>query len=119
MSLRLYFDHNVRIEIAEGLRRRGIDVVTAREDGTQRLADSELLDRATQLGRVLFSQDRHLLAEAARRQRSSLPFAGVIFGRQLAMTIGQCIDELEMVASVYDPADMIDHVEYIPIQGKI
>ena len=64
MSVPLYMDHHVPRAITEGLRRRGVDVVTAEEDGTQRLEDPDLLDRATELGRPLFSQDRHLLAEA-------------------------------------------------------
>ena len=68
MSVRLYMDHHVRKEVTEGLRVRGVDVLTAEEDGTKRLPDPELLDRATELGRVLFTQDQHLLKEAARPQ---------------------------------------------------
>lgn len=33
MSLRLYMDANVPRAIAEGLRLRGVDVLTAQEDG--------------------------------------------------------------------------------------
>jgi hypothetical protein len=61
VSLRLYMDHHVRSEIAMALRQRGVDVLTAEEDGAQRLFDAELLSRATALARVLFSQDRDLL----------------------------------------------------------
>ena len=42
-----------------------VDVLTAQRDGTTALHDPALLDRATAFGRVLFSQDEDLLAEAA------------------------------------------------------
>jgi len=38
-----------------GLRLRGVDVITAYEDGADDMDDSALLDRATELGRVFFS----------------------------------------------------------------
>jgi hypothetical protein len=51
-------------------------VLTAQLDGTTRLDDAALLDRASALGRVLFSQDDDLLAEATKRQRSGQHFGG-------------------------------------------
>ena len=60
-------DHNVPQPITDGLRLRGVDVLTAYEDGAHSLSDSELLDRATELGRLLFSQDADLLREAGQR----------------------------------------------------
>jgi len=55
--IRLYMDVHVRREVTVGLRMRGVDVLTAQEDGAATLPDAELLTRATELGRVLFSQD--------------------------------------------------------------
>ena len=43
----LYVDHQVPRAITAGLRLRGIDVLTAFEDGADTLDDSALLDRAT------------------------------------------------------------------------
>jgi len=57
-------NHHVPAAIANGLRRRGVDVLTAYEDGAAELDDPDLLSRTTQLGRVLFSQDRDLLVLA-------------------------------------------------------
>lgn len=100
MSIRLYMDHHVRAEITAGLRRRAVDVVTAEEDGSSTFSDPDLLDRAASLGRVLFSNDEDLLTEAASRQRTGNPFAGVIYTRQLAVTIGKAIGDLELIASL-------------------
>ena len=76
----LYMDHHVPPRaITEGLRLRGIDVITAYDDGTSDMDDSALLDRASELGRVFFTQDDDLLAEAVRRQREGASFHGVIY----------------------------------------
>lgn|SRR6185503_9311232 len=79
MSVRLYMDVHVRRSVTNGLRLRGIDVLTAQEDGAGEVDDADLLDRAAELGRVLFTQDEDLLVEAKRRQESDQPFAGVIY----------------------------------------
>ncbi|HXJ56126.1 MAG TPA: DUF5615 family PIN-like protein [Verrucomicrobiae bacterium] len=81
MSLGLYMDVHVPLAITRGLRRRGVDVLTAQQDGTTRLLDPELLDRAAALGRMLFSQDEDLIAEAVHRQRNGKPFATVVYAR--------------------------------------
>lgn len=82
MPVGLYFDHNISRAITQGLRLRDVDVLTAFEDGAHLLPDPELLDRATALGRPLFSSDEDLIVEARRRQREGVPFAGVIFAPQ-------------------------------------
>ena len=43
------------IRSTRGLRRKGIDCLTAEEDGTKQLPDDLLLQRATELGRVMVS----------------------------------------------------------------
>jgi hypothetical protein len=113
--LRLYMDVHVKAAIAAGLRRRGIDVMTAQEDGSTRLEDMELLDRATGLHRVLFSQDDDLLAIARERQTTGVFFAGLIYGHQLAATVGRYVLDLDVVCRVLDPEDMANRIEYLPL----
>ena len=79
------------------------------------MEDSDLLNRATELGRVLFSEDEDLLAEATRRQRRGELFAGVIYVHQLAMNIGACVRDLEIAAKVGMPEDFANRVEYLPL----
>src|SRR5262245_32922374 len=113
--LRLYMAVHVKAAITAGARQRGIDVVTAQEDGATRLEDAPLLDRATALGRVLFSQDDGLLAIARARQTQGVFFAGLIYGHQLAATIGKYVLDLEIVCTVLDPEDMANRIEYLPL----
>ena len=115
MPVRLYCDHNVSRAITQGLRLRGVDVLTAHEDGALRLTDPKLLDRASELGRVLFSSDEDLIVEARRRQRAHVSFAGVIFSPQ-ERPVGLCVEELELVTKVGDPGDFVDSLLFLPIR---
>jgi predicted nuclease of predicted toxin-antitoxin system len=74
VSLRLYMDVHVRRAVTAGLRLREIDVLIAQEDGAAELDDAQLLDRATSLGRVVFTQDRDFLREGTERQRTGRYF---------------------------------------------
>ena len=67
------------------------------------MADTILLDRALELGRVMFSQDRDFLIEAQRRRAEGIDFAGVIFARQSRISIGDCIRDLEIIAKAGNP----------------
>src|SRR3954452_23157161 len=107
MSLGLYMDVQVPRPITRGLRRRGVDVLTAQEDGTARLSDPDLLSRATVLGRVLFSRDGDLLREARRRQRTGELFAGLIYAHLQRVGIGRCVQDLELLAKLEDPANFL------------
>ncbi len=108
-------DHHVHRSITTGLRLREVDVLTAYEDGTSEWADPLLLDRATALGRVLFSQDRDFLVEATHRQAAGIPFAGVIYAHQLYVSIGKCIADLELVAKINEAADLQNRIQYLPL----
>jgi hypothetical protein len=114
VTLQLYLDHHVPSAITAGLRRRGVDVVTALEDGAAMFDDDALLARATALNRVLFSQDQDLLAIAHQWLLAGRAFAGVVYAHQLAISIGQAVRDLELLAKALDPADMHNKVEYLP-----
>jgi len=111
----IYMDHNVPRAISVGLRLRGVDVVTAFEDGADKIDDSSLLDRATELGRVLFTHDDDLLAEASKRQLQQIPFGGVIYAHQMGITIGVCIKDLELISNAGKPEDLLNRVEFLPL----
>ena len=115
MTIALYMDEHVHRAITTGLRLRSVDVLTAQDDGRRHVPDPILLDRATELGRTLFSQDEDLLAEAIHRQREAIPFAGVVYAHQLHVPISTCVRELELLAKVAGPEDMADRVEYLPL----
>ena len=116
MSVALYMDVHVPSAITAGLRLRGVDVLTSQEDETRRLSDTELLDRATALRRLLFTRDEDLLREAAQRQERGETFAGVVYAHQLRVSIGQCVQDLAVIALAGEPEDFANRVEYLPLR---
>jgi hypothetical protein len=115
MAVALYMDAHIPRAITLGLRMRTVDVLTAQEDGAGTLPDPALLERATQLGRVLFTFDDDLLLEAVKRQAETKPFSGVIYAHPLRISIGECIRELELMAKAGEPKDLQDRVEFLPL----
>ena len=115
MSVRLYFDVHVPIAITDALRLRDVDVLTAQEDGAAELEDPRLLDRATELDRVLFTQDKGFLREAKQRGERSHTFSGIVYAHQLNVTIRECVTDLEIIAKDSEPNEWVGRVEYLPL----
>jgi len=112
--LAFLMDQQIHSAVTEGLRRRGINVLTAFEDGRSAADDDELLQRATALGRVFVSQDQDLLRITRQWRQAGRVFTGVAFGIQQDLDIGGTIEYLEMIAHIMSPEEMQNRVEYIP-----
>ena len=114
--IRFYMDERVPGPITRGLRRRRVDVLTAQEDGAEGWDDPLLLDRATELGRILFTQDEDLLRAAAKRQQRGQAFVGVIYAHQESASIRQCVEDLELIATCGSPEEFANLVRYLPLR---
>ena len=112
----LYMDQHIPRAITVGLRLRGIDVITAFEDKASEMSDSDLLNRATELRRVLFTQDDDLLSEAAKRQKNSIHFQGLIYAHQLRVSIGACVNDLEIIVKAAEPDELVNEVIFLPLK---
>jgi hypothetical protein len=115
MSLAVYMDVHIPAAITAGLRLRGIDVVTSQEDRSNRWPDERLVERATELGRILFSQDEDLLRVASDWQQQGKPFSGVIYAHQLSAGIGELVRDLEIVLSCCTESELAGQVTYLPL----
>jgi hypothetical protein len=109
-------DVHVPAAITRALRLREVDVLTAQKDGAAEFPDDALLNRATSLGRVLFSRDKDLVAEAHKCQREGKSFAGVVYAHQLRVTIGGCVNDLELIAKTSEPSDLENRIEHLPLK---
>ena len=115
MSLiRLYLDEDVNPLLAEHLRARGFDAVSAVELGRQGLSDHEQLLFATQEGRCLLTHNRdHFLelgtawAERGIRHRGILIASQSEFGLLLRRVVLR-------VLSQYSAEDVEDLVLWVP-----
>lgn len=116
MSLKLYVDEHVKLAISDGLRNRGVDLITVQDEHLEGTDDHILLARAISFGRVVFTQDEDFLAEAIFHQENGNYFTGVIYAHQDRLSIGQFIEQVELIAKVYELSEIENRVEYLPIK---
>jgi hypothetical protein len=108
-------DHHVQSAITAGLRRRGVDVLIAYEDGYAEVDDEQVLERATGLGRLLHTNDTDFLVIADRWRRNGRSFAGIVYGPQQGLPIGKVIEDLETIVRIMSAEEMRDQVQYLPL----
>ena len=89
--------------------------LTAQQDGAARLADDLLLQRATDLDRVLVSQDKDLLREGTRRLREGGDFCGIVYAHQRRVTVGQMVEDLVLLRTATSIEEWHGRIEYLPI----
>ncbi len=111
----LYMDQHVPLAITLGLRDRGIDVLTANEDGYSDRSDQELLERVLELERIIFMQDADFLSLACNHWAAELSFPTVVYGHQLRITIGQAIHDLEIICQTLETQETINQLIYLPL----
>jgi predicted nuclease of predicted toxin-antitoxin system len=107
-AIKLYLDEQVDPDVARGLRRYDIDVLTPQEAHRLGATDPEQLEYATRLGRTIFTQDEDYLRLAAVGVRH----AGIAYVHQGA-SIGDLIEKLRLLVGAMTPEEMIDHVEFL------
>lgn len=107
-------DVHVPWPITDQLRNRDVDVLMAQEDKAEHLPDVELLERASDLKRVIFTQDIRFKAMAESWQRDGRQFSGLIFGHQLHGTIGKYVADLELIAKSSDRDEWLNSIEHLP-----
>ena len=115
MAVGLYMDVHVPQAITDQLRRKSVDVITAIEDDRATLPDEQLLERSTELGRVLFAQDIRFKVLAENWQRDGREFDGLLFGHQLGATLGRFVSDLELIAVATDADEWINTVLHLPL----
>lgn len=115
MPVAFYMDQHVPLAITEGLIRLGVDVIRTQDDGRDRATDDEILDRAAELGRVVFTRDEDFLALAHERQAEDVPFAGVAYAHQQGASVGDCVRDLALIAAACEPKELENSVLYLPL----
>lgn len=115
MPVELYMDVHIPRPVSDALVRSGVSVLTSQADGSSTWSDRRLLERATELGRALVTQDDDLLAIASELQATGVEFSGVIYSHQLRVRIGELISDLELIAKFGDRDDHWNRVIYLPL----
>jgi predicted nuclease of predicted toxin-antitoxin system len=115
MTVAFYMDENIPRAVTNGLRLRGVDVLTVQEDNRGGAPDLVVLDRAAALDRLVFTQDEDFLVEAQHRQQEGINFAGIVYIHHQRLIVGECIRELEMIAQIGNLEEFADRVQYLPL----
>lgn len=108
-TIRFHLDEHVDSAIADGLRRRGIEVSTTAEANLLGAADPDQLAFAVQEKRVLVTFDKDFLATTGRGEHHT----GIAYRFQGNSNIGQVIRGLELIWELLEPDEMKDRVEYL------
>ena len=106
--IKFYMDEHVPKAVTEGLRRRGVDVVTVQELSLQASDDTRHLERATQEGRVVFTQD----ADFLRMHAAGVFHRGIAYAPQ-QMPVPHILRSLMLIHDVSAPDEMVQHVEFL------
>ncbi|MCI0462584.1 MAG: DUF5615 family PIN-like protein [Gemmataceae bacterium] len=107
--VRYYCDQHYPSSVTQGLRQRGIDVLTAQEAGRCGLSDTDQLAFATAEERVMATFDSDFLALHA----GGAQHAGIAWCPATKYGIGQLIQMLVLLHAVLDHDQMRNHVEYL------
>ena len=107
-KLVFYTNESVNIAVAEGLKRRGVKVITARDAGNLGLSDEEQLEYARQKGMVIVTHDDDFLTFSAE-----LEHKGIVFLHQQKYSIGDMIRNLKLLWDVVEQKDIKNHVEFL------
>jgi hypothetical protein len=108
-----FSDVHVRRDIVEGLRRRQMDILTAREAGMLQTPDDALLDHALTLRRVMLTNDTDFLAIGGQRQQQGVVFAPIFFWPQAGRSVGECIRRIVSAATQMDYDDSLSTITYL------
>jgi hypothetical protein len=95
--------------VANGVRRWGIDVLTAQEAGRCGYDDDEQLAFATGLGRVMVTFD----VDYQTLHNAGASHAGIAWAPARKYSIGELISCLALVHGVYTADEMMNHLEYL------
>src|SRR5262245_28924573 len=112
-TIKFHLDEHVSRAIADGLRRRGIDVTTTLDAGFAAADDVDHIAFALTGRRVIFTHDDDFLILHAR----GVEHAGIAYCHQHARSIGQILSRLFLVHQVLEADEMANRIEYVQADG--
>ena len=107
-EIKFYTDEHVPPAVADGLRRRGVDVLRAQDAEMLGASDEEHVALATSQGRAIFTQDDDFL----RLHAEGMEHNGIVYARQ-GTPIGNITEGLMLIYWVLDASEMQNHVEFL------
>ena len=107
--MRFHLDEHVANAIAEGLRRRGIDVTTTSDAALLSAPDEDHIRYAKRERRIVVTQDADFLRNAA----SDPTHFGIAYYPQGKRSFGEIIRHLVLMHDVLSEDEMRGRIEYL------
>ena len=108
-TIRFHLDENVEAAVADGLRRRGVDVTTTPESNLLGASDQEQLAYLRSEERVIFTAD----ADFLRLHAAGESHPGIAYCHQQTRSIGDIIRGLVLIWEVLEPDEIRGRLEYL------
>ncbi|MBW8049790.1 MAG: hypothetical protein FVQ77_05520 [Cytophagales bacterium] len=108
IKITFYTNEGVNIAISDGLKRRGVNVFSARDANNLGLSDDEQLDYAKKNNLVIVTHDVDFLTMATKYKHK-----GIIYVHQQKYSIGDLIRKLELLYDIIDQKEMENRLEFL------
>jgi hypothetical protein len=106
--IKYYTDEHIADAVVEGLRQRGIDVLTTQEAALLGAPDSDHLERALSEGRAIVTQD----ADFLRLDADGHEHSGIVYAPQ-GSSVGAMVRLLVLIHEVYTAEEFHGSVEFL------
>jgi predicted nuclease of predicted toxin-antitoxin system len=107
-KLTFYVNESVNVAVAEGLKRRGVKVISARDASNLGLSDKEQLEYAKKKNLVIVTHDDDFLSMAMKFEHK-----GIVYVHQQKYRVGYLIRRLKLLWDIAKQKDMVNHVEFL------
>ncbi|MEQ8847264.1 DUF5615 family PIN-like protein [Botrimarina sp.] len=110
--IRFHLDECVDHSIADGLRKRGVDVTTSTEARLIESSDESQFDYAIREGRLLITHDRDFL----RLTKTIVEHPGVIFAHPMFVEVGDVVRFCSELTLAFEPVEVRGLVHFVPFR---
>lgn len=108
-TIRFHLDEHVDPAVADGLRRRGIDVTTTEDAGLLGEDDPVHIAFANSQHRVICTSD----SDFVRHHGANVEHPGIAYYHQQERSVGELIRALQLIWDVLEPEEMQNRVEFL------
>jgi len=107
-DLVFYTNESVSVTVSEGLKRRGVKAISARDAGNLGLSDEEQLAYASKNNLIIVTHDDDFLSMAMECEHS-----GIAYVHQEKYKVGDLIRILKLLWETTQSENMMSHVEFL------
>ncbi|MGR3318790.1 MAG: DUF5615 family PIN-like protein [Candidatus Anammoxibacter sp.] len=105
-KLAFYTNESVNVAVAEGLKRRSVKIVSARDADNLGLSDKCQLEYAARNNLVIVTHDDDFLSIAIKSKHK-----GIAYVHQQKYSVGNLIRRLKLLWDIAEQKDMANHVD--------